>query len=253
MDTRCGHAAANISGARQELDDARQHLADTVDKIRKGSTLEPTSAEAKGLSRAIKSVQVATGLEEGRAHGFSLRLTSLMPGIDVDEVSSARHLFSSYSRASTFSSVSNYGKTLLNAILRPIKGFVKRLPEDLTGDFLESRVNDTARMASAAFNSSIIRSTSDTPLGKLVAEGVDDIVSETEAAGYPGLKRVEGLFLSPETAPKLEKMGIKNVARSVSIQPASLDTLSENIKFADDVAPGVTASVSSSKAAFSRN
>ena len=38
--------------------------------------IDETSAPVKGLSRAIKNQLVHTGLEEGRAHSFSLALAS---------------------------------------------------------------------------------------------------------------------------------------------------------------------------------
>ncbi|MEY4334025.1 MAG: hypothetical protein RLZZ196_2768 [Bacteroidota bacterium] len=84
MATKRGHAASNISGARSELDAAKATVATSIKEVenaanvasKTSTVLDETSTPVKNLSRAIKSEMIHTGLEEGRAHSFSLALAS---------------------------------------------------------------------------------------------------------------------------------------------------------------------------------
>ena len=60
--------------------------------------------------------------------------------------------------------------------------------------------------------------------------------------GYKGVLDVDTKFLTPETAPKLAKIGLKDAARSVSITKSAVDDIPKDIKWADDLSATVSSS-----------
>lgn len=111
-----------------------------------------------------------------------------------------------------------------------------------TEKFIYNRVTDSARLASAAYNSSLITSTSGTPLQERVFESITSTVLDEDVRGYTGVMDANKNFLTAETAPKLAGLGVKDAARSVLITKPAVDDISKNIKWADDLSATVSSS-----------
>ncbi|MEY4334026.1 MAG: hypothetical protein RLZZ196_2769 [Bacteroidota bacterium] len=129
---------------------------------------------------------------------------------------------------------------MVSRIVKRIRGLISfsKQPEDGTSaveKFITNRVNDSARLGSAAFNASLITSTRGTSLQEGVFESIGSDVMAEQVKGFPNLVEINESFLKSENAPKLASLGIKDAARSVLITEKGVDDIAKEIKWGTDM------------------
>jgi len=207
--------------------------------------LNQTSKPVLNLTKSIQNTLIKTGLEEGRAHGFAIRLASLLPGVTAEELAGSRYATSGYSRPGTFSTSASYGRQIKDAVVSSIDGMVDISGPDGPGtveSFISDRVNSVAKSSASAFNSSILSTTEGLPVHALISADIAKDIAKQEELGVVDFGKLNKFFLSPRLAPALTEMGITQAKRSVSITKSLVDDIPKDINWATSVAGTIASS-----------